>query len=210
LGASVFCIALLGVACKTNNINATTNNEADTFTVGPAAQDLVGPDSVEVDVPANAVATSIQVTLSVEATGFPALPSGATSAGNVFSFEPAGQTFAGAVTVKIPYTASGSGTPMLLTAEDTDTTWTVVSGSSTDGSFLTAQTTHFSFYTVVMSSGASEGDSGVVQDSGSGQPQACATPLVACSLEDSEGGTCTAPSVCLPDEGCCSATTKGQ
>jgi hypothetical protein len=155
--------ALLVFACKTNNINATTNNEADTFSVGPAAQDLVGPDNVEVDVPANAVTTTIQVTLSVEATGFPALPSGATSAGNVYSFEPAGQTFAASLTVKIPYKASGSGTPTLLTAEDSDPAWTTVSGSTTvstgSGTFLSAQTTHFSFYTVVMASGEADYDS---------------------------------------------------
>jgi hypothetical protein len=208
VGSTLGIAALLGVACKTNNINATTNNEAQTFTVGPAAQDLVGPDSVEVDVPANAVATSIQVTLSVEATGFPALPSGDASAGNVFSFTPDGQTFAAQVTVKIPYTASGSGTPTLLTAEETDTTWTTVSGSSTTtsatGTFLTAQTSHFSFYTVVMSSGGGEGDGGATsggEDSSIESP--CAVPHVSCGAEEPDGGGCPKGTTCLADQGCC-------
>jgi hypothetical protein len=164
-------VGTVGLACKTNNINATTNNEADSFSVGPQAQILIGPDNVEIDVPANAVTTTIQVTLSVEATGFPALPAGEPSAGNVYSFEPAGQTFAEMLTIKIPFTASGSGTPTLLTAEDNDATWTTVASeevSSSQGTFLTAQTNHFSWYTVVMGSGAAGEDSGPpAQDGGS-------------------------------------------
>jgi hypothetical protein len=64
--------ALLAFACKANNV-ATVHDDPDTFTVGPSAQNLVGPDSVEVDIPASAVSASTQVTLDVSAT-FPELP----------------------------------------------------------------------------------------------------------------------------------------
>jgi hypothetical protein len=196
------------VACKTNNINANTNNESDTFTVGPAAESLVGPDSVEVDVPANAVSSNLQVTLSVEANGFPALPSGTASAGNVFSFEPAGQTFAAPLTVKIPYTAAGSGTPTLLTAEDGDPTWTTLSSTTVSagaGTFLSAQTTHFSLYTVVMSSGeAGEEDASTSVDGG-GSGGASSGGSSSGGSQDS--GPC--PSTCQGGDPCTSSLGLG-
>jgi hypothetical protein len=212
LAAGVVVSVALG--CKTNNINATTNNNAESYTVGPAGMSLTGPEQVQVDIPAMALTQNTQVTLATVTTGFPALPSGSTSVGSVFEFTPAGQTFAGAVQIYVPYTGSGSDLT-LLTSEEGTSSWSAVSGTmqtNLDGvNYVQGNTLHFSYYTVVSGMGEAPGDGGPTFDAAA--PMDSGTDAVSCTPCNPEAGVdagseyCAAPMMCVQMSGnfCCIA-----
>jgi hypothetical protein len=157
LGVMVVLAASLA-ACKTNNINATTNN--NTEVIGPMGGEVKGTDGEELLIPAGALMSSVTFSVGVAAAGsYPASPpAGMTFAGDVFEFTPHGTQFLTAATVIIPYTSAPT-TPILLTAEEGGSTWTTLSITGTAASAEEGQVTTLSYFVVAESGGNSGPDS---------------------------------------------------
>jgi len=154
---------VLGLACKSNNINSTTNNSVSE-TIGASGGVLDGPDGIVVDFPAGAVPTSTEFTISTTNT-YPDLQ-GRTLIGPVFSLVPHGFVFAGSVTVSIPLDGAPSAQVLHSSCDSAgncqpwDTSVTSVNFANGDAIFSTPS---FSLYTLVTGGAADAGspDTGV-------------------------------------------------
>jgi len=156
-------LALSAVQCKTNNLDATTNNNYVQQIVGPSGATVNGPDSSQVVIPANALSqdTTIKIT-ALDAPPIP-LPAGWTALGKTFAFEPHGQTFSVDVTVTVPYTTASS-EAVLVTAEPQDSQWTLITGTSVSPTAITYGTSHFSYFVVVDAGALDSGADATVTD----------------------------------------------
>jgi hypothetical protein len=114
--------------------------------IGPAGGTIENALGVKVVVPAGALATTVSIAISIDATGAPSIASGVTSTGAVFALLPHGTSFATAVTITVPFDPAlipPGATPRLYKAE--------VGGSYTEipstvvGTTLVAQITGFSW-----------------------------------------------------------------
>lgn len=156
--ACTLAAAATATSCKSNDIAANTNNSTETFEsettqmVGPMGFDVVGPDHSEAIIPANALASSVNIVIGTLSAGFPALPSGWSVPGAVFTFEPHGTTFALPVTLKVPYVDPG--TPIRLVTAQPGGTWTPVDHIPLANGFATTPVNHFSYFAVVTGDGA--------------------------------------------------------
>ena len=151
-------VTLSGASCKSNNINATTNNSTE---IGPSGGTIDGPDGIVVNVPAGAVASTTTFTIdALPSSAEPAPPPGTAYTGSVYSFEPHGYVFAAPVTIEIPNATSNNlfhancpvGTP-----HDTSTgcTWDTATVSNVASGAFTAS--GFSLYALVSGAVATEG-----------------------------------------------------
>lgn len=151
-----------GSSCKSNNINATTNNY-NTAEIGPAGGTIDGPDGVTVIFAAGAVPQTTSFTIGkLDSSAAPAPPAGYSyvDPSKVYYFTPHGFTFAGTVTVDLP----GATTQNVFHANCPASTAEGASdGCTWDPSPVTGVanetfgTTSFSLYTLVTPTTASEG-----------------------------------------------------
>lgn len=133
----------------------------------------ISGSGASVDVPAGASDVAVSI-----ATDAPPLPSGVTALGSVFAFTPHGKTFAAPVTIRVPFTAPASGTPVLYTASPGGT-WAPVEGATNTGGTSVAKVSHFSYFAV----------GGTVDDC-SPAGTSCAPGRAGCCTDPSVGSKC--------------------
>lgn len=151
---SVLC-ALAVAGCKSTQIDEdnsqTSNTTYVTQTVGAAGATIDGPDGSKIVIPAGALASEVMIKIGKPpADSLPALPTGTTAVGPVFTLEPHGQVFAGKVTVTLPGVGSVEHAACPTgSADASKCTWdSAILGQGADG-FTTFDTTTFSLYGVV-------------------------------------------------------------
>ena len=174
--------------------------------IGPGGGTVAG-DGASVDIPAGALSSNvaIAVTKLTSAQAAALAPFNvpryisSTSSSGYFAFTPHGTQFAKPVTVKIPYT--GSGTFVARLDNESDTTWEIVPGATFSNGVATFQMSHFSVLGVFNCGGNTS----------------CCTPYASCSealtadvwdfcgpaIPDGCGATmdCSADSNCSPEAG---------
>ena len=167
----------------------TRNSLTQSF--GPSGGNLLGPSGFTLTVPAGALASSVNVTVSglgssSYPSNMPTIPSAWTLQSLVYEFQPSGQTFAKPVSIGLPY--SGASGAFVGTAEPSGS-WSTASGASFGSSLATLSTSHFSFYGV-FTTGGSFGSGGGQGDGGAAQPCADGCTNSAGSCVDN---VCTCP-----------------
>jgi hypothetical protein len=161
--ACTLAAAIGATSCKSNDIQAITNNNNETFVaqtdqmVGPTGAIVNGPDGSQASIPPKALVETKQIVVGKLSGGFPALPTGWAStspggAGAVYAFEPHGTPFGLPVTLKVPYVDPG--TPIRLVTAEPGGAWTPVDNIPLANGFATAQVTQFSYFAVVTGDGA--------------------------------------------------------
>jgi hypothetical protein len=170
VGVVALCVAASAVlgACKSNNIDDTTNNYV-TQVVGPSGGLVTGPGGATVNIPANALteSVSIEVTQLQSAsypTGMPSMPSGWSVKGYAFSLQPHGQAFDLPVAITVPYAGATPSEVALVTASPSGT-WSTVTSAVISDTSAQVNSPHFSYYAVVTGAPAVLVDAG--HDSGS-------------------------------------------
>jgi hypothetical protein len=145
--------ALAFASCKSNDVTQNnTSDQYDSFVTQTATPDqrttINGPDGSKVVIEAHALATTTDITIGkMKAGKYPDLPSAWASSGGVYSFEPHDQEFAIPVHITVPYTDKGQ--PIRLVTASPTESWKLVDGVALSGGFVTFDSPHFSFYTVV-------------------------------------------------------------
>lgn len=116
-------------------------------TVGAAGGTVTGPSGSQVTIPAGALAAATAIAIAQSSSGAPALPAGATTFGDMFAFTPHGTSFAGAVTVTVPFNpgAVPAGRAPLLYKTNAQGAWEAVPSATIGATSVTGQVTSFSW-----------------------------------------------------------------
>lgn len=118
-----------------------------TQTVGAAGGTINGPMGVSVTIPPNALGADTQITVAVDATGAPALPSAGLAIGPLISLTPHGTTFGAPITVSVPFdptqVPAGASLTLIKTNAAGDAWQQLATGQT--GNTLTAAATTFSY-----------------------------------------------------------------
>ncbi len=138
--------------------------------IGPGGGTVAG-DGASVDIPAGALSSNVAIAItkltSAQAAALAPFNvprySSSTSSSGYFAFTPHGTQFANPVTVKMPYT--GSGTFVARLDNESDTTWEIVPGATFSNGVATFQMSHFSVLSVFNCGGNSS----------------CCTPYASCT-----------------------------
>lgn len=145
-------LLIVALACKSNNIAVSEDNDYVTETVGSEGATLTLPDGTSVYIPADAFAEAHEVTLGRVASGYPPLPDGAIGA--VYAVTPLDLEFQQPITLTV---RRREGQIHL----STDGSWAALPTTVTSRGSLTAQATAPGYFTVVLKSGSTPtGDGG--------------------------------------------------
>jgi thiopurine S-methyltransferase len=138
--------------------------------VGPGAWVVDGPGGTQISGPPGALNDLSGLKIEEDPSGAPPLPQGYEARSKTFAFLPHGQTFAQAVTIRVPYSGVVQSAPVLLTAPAQGTSWEVVPGAQDTSTAMTADVTHFSYFVVAEAAGGSGagGSAGQGGDGGAG------------------------------------------
>ena len=154
-------VAGFTVACsKSNVINTTNNNSYNNITqvVGPTGARVQSPGGAVVDVPANALTTDTELSISEtfpNVEGIPMLPAvngvPLSLRSPVIALEPHGQTFAGDVTITVPHTVSLAAEPGVtpeVWRADPDGAWQQITVLDSVAGRVQVTSRTFSYYAV--------------------------------------------------------------
>jgi alpha-tubulin suppressor-like RCC1 family protein len=117
-----------------------------TQTIGPAGGTINGPLGVSITIPPDALGADTSITVAVDSTGAPPLPSGGRAIGPLISLTPHGTTFGVPITLSMPFDTAqipaGANITLLKTNAAGDSWQQLVTERS--GDTLTAAATSFS------------------------------------------------------------------
>lgn len=138
LAACVLLPLLLSGCLGGGDDPATPPPAASSAVIGPAGGTLVGPDGVQVVVPAGALASSTTLTITRSSAGAPTLTGSLQPAGGVYEFTPHGLVFGSPVTLTFPLpTGSIPGaTTTVFMASPGDADWSGQEATIVDGKAL--------------------------------------------------------------------------
>lgn len=209
----VACAGLGFAACKSNEVNQTSNTVNNFTSVGPSGGEVSGPDGTKVIIPAGALSASTDIGILVANAGeYSAMPTEMTAAGKVYAFHPHGQFFAIDPTIFLPAPA---GTHEVWRAQK-DGSWSLHTKATASGGFVQFRTSGFSFYAVGAPTTISDAGEDVLVDSAddSGdtaklcpRPPATGKPVGSASITGTWGGK-TIAALDVYEEGFGASTTN--
>lgn len=114
----------VAVACETVRV---------TGTVGASGGTVTGPDGVQVEIPAGALDQDTTIGIARSGAGAPAAPSAELAATVLYEFTPHDIVFAKPVTIRMPYSTTGSNTPPPILMASPGTDWKDVDATYSAG-----------------------------------------------------------------------------
>ena len=122
-------------------------NQGSNSKIGPAGGTVTGPGGSQVQVPAGAVSTPVELVITQSEDGAPSFPAGVARAGSIFAITPHGTQFLKPVTVTMPFDPTlvpAGQTPQLYQAEPGGSFAAIT--TTVAGTSLVAQVEHFSYF----------------------------------------------------------------
>jgi cysteine-rich repeat protein len=146
--AAVLIVTAAGFAapaCKSNQVNQTTNNQTNYMTIGPEGATLSGPEGTSLIVPAGALQENVKIGIGLAEPGdYVPPPQGVSFTGKVYAFLPHGQYFAIDPTIVMPAPA---GEHEVWHAEDGEP-WKSMPRVRSQGGVIRFKVSQFSFFAI--------------------------------------------------------------
>ncbi len=129
--------------------------------LGAGGGTVSSPSGARIAIPAGALSQATAIVIEDGPSGAPSLPAGVTAFGPVVAITPHGTAFAQPATVTVPFDPAAlpaGATPTLYRAADAQSPWLPLTGTSINGSTMTAEVMSLSYYVVAGPAANAVGD----------------------------------------------------